>query len=266
MDKKQLKKIFIEIIIGLIGVLIGCVITHYFTLQEIDYEHSLTETDDLSAEDLLLKADNYYKLGEYVRVVEIYNNEKLQDCAFALNNLASLYVKGIGVAQDIGKAKELYYKAYKLDENYLGGYIAVNVIYPENLNEINTLIKQGLEENESGTVRFIKAILYSQYPGYGFDESTFVEQTNEWQIQVLQNDLSTSYEWEKDYVEENDFLEYIGKDFERKEQIGTFLSETEEVRPLYGTVTYKLYRVKEFTNATCLEGNMDFQALEEQAG
>lgn len=264
MDKKKLKKVFIQILINLIVLVIGCMITHYLTLKEIEYDHRLDQNEDLSVNDLLVRADNYYKLGEYIKTAEIYHNEDLEDCAFALNNLASLYANGMGVAQDIEKAKDLYYKAYSLDESFLGGYVAVNVIYPQSLNEINTLIKQGIEQNESGTVRFVKAMLYSRYPGYNYDETIFLEQDYEWQIQVLENDLDVSYEWVKDQVLENDFLEYVGEDFNRKEQIGTYVSEEDEVRPLYGTVTYKLYRIKEFTNKGSLEENLKFVELENQ--
>ena len=107
-------------------------------------------------------------------------------------------------------------------------------------------------------------MLYSRYPGYNYDETIFLEQDYEWQIQVLENDLDVSYEWVKDQVLENDFLEYVGEDFNRKEQIGTYVSEEDEVRPLYGTVTYKLYRIKEFTNKGSLEENLKFVELENQ--
>ena len=58
MDKKKLKKVFIQILINLIVLVIGCMITHYLTLKEIEYDHRLDQNEDLSVNDLLVRADN----------------------------------------------------------------------------------------------------------------------------------------------------------------------------------------------------------------
>lgn len=261
MSREKRNQILQEIGIGVIVAIITCVLTHYFTIREIKYQYEL-DIDNLDVDELLEKAQNYYELKDYLKVINIYNNEKLADNPIALYNLAYFYTEGIGVEQNIDKAEKLFYNAYVLDKKYIGGYIAIKAFYPESIGEINKLINQGIEENDYGTIRYINAVLYAQYPEKGYNEQTFLSMENERQCQVLENDIIVHNEWLREEPEENDFKKYI-KDFKRKEQIGTYESDSGEIRPLYGTVKYKLYQIGEFKNNSCFERNIQFVELDE---
>lgn len=254
-NTEVIKSLLINLVVALIAAACG----HFFTIREIEYEHQLN-TDNLSVEELLEKAENYYKFKDYLAVIKIYNNEKLGDNPIALYNLAYFYAKGIGVEQDIDKAKELYLRSYSVDSDYIGGYIAINILNPESIANVRSMITEGIQENDEYTIRYIKAVLYEQYPDELYTEKTYLEQNDSWRYQLLEKDLIGHYEWKKEKHEDTDFLRYV-TDWERKEKIGTYEKKTEKgsvICPLYGTVTYKLYEFKELKNANCFENNIKF--------
>lgn len=248
-----------HLVVNLIVAIIAAACGHFFTIQEINYEHQLN-MNSLSIEEMLEKAENYYKFNDYLKVIDIYKNKKLEDNPVALYNLAYFYARGIGIEQDIDKAKELYQRSYLVSEEYIGGYVAINILNPESIGNVMNLITEGIKNNDEYTIRYIKAVLYAQYPDETYDEKTYLEQNDEWRYQLLKKDLVGHYEWRKERIADTDFSRYL-KDWERKEQIGTYEKKTETgsmICPIYGTVIYKLYEFKEFKNSSCVQNNIRF--------
>lgn len=247
--KKKTKKVLITVLSNLIVAVVTVVLTHYFTLKEQSKDY-----DRMNVYELLYQAYINYNAGDYLESINIYQNKKLEKSPEALNNMAYLYSRGIAVTEDIEKAKELYRTAYELDDTYIGGIIALEVLYPTDIEETRKWIENGLRNGEEYTKRFIDIVLSYQYSEQEYDSAYFLEQSDEEQIAILKNALKIEYEWNKNDIESNYFYEYLpGQDFERKERIGSYEKDG-RYKPLYGTVTYKLYRKLNFINASCMEG------------
>lgn len=98
--------------------------------------NSLTKDTPINSdsEDLLIEAEKYYKMEEYSKVYKIYTLDSMQTNSIALTNLAYFYENGIFVSQDISLAKELYDKAYKLDnKDALENWVKFNIKYPDEM-------------------------------------------------------------------------------------------------------------------------------------
>lgn len=142
-----------EILIAIFTAIITCVLTHYFTIKAIDYEHSLEIVENnLSEEELLINAQKYYKIGEYIKAVNIYEMDKLEINPIALNNLGYMYEEGILFEKNLFKAKSYYEKAAQLG-NYqaMENWINFTICYPESYDELLNCLKYGYE-NESQVV------------------------------------------------------------------------------------------------------------------
>ncbi len=60
----------------------------------------------------LKKAERYYNLGDYEEAAKRYEELASNNIPEALNNLAYMHYRGLGVKQDIAKARDLYWDAY----------------------------------------------------------------------------------------------------------------------------------------------------------
>lgn len=248
------KAVIITLLSDLLVAVVTVGLTHYFTIREQSKDY-----EKMNTYELLYEAYLNYNNGDYLESMNIYQNTKLEKSPEALNNMAYLYSKGLVATQDIQKAKELYRKAYELDNTYIEGVIALEILYPTNIEETRQWIIEGLKSGNDYSERFIDLLLINQYPEQEYDSSYFLNQSKDVQIEILKDDLEIVYEWNKNDIEDNYFYEYLpGQDYKRKEQIGSY-KEDSTYKPLYGTVTYKLYRKRCFKNASGIEGAINWK-------
>ena len=248
-------------IVTIISAIISGYFTHVFDVQTLKAEHELYNEND-TVEELLLKAQNYYKMGRYDKAVEIYNMEKLEQTPLAMSNLAYFYVNGIYLSQDIDKAKELYKNAFFIDENYIDSYFKILLKYPDNWNEIVDIINQGLNLKCDSTYQFFSYITKCTTDNNPFIEE-YLKMDDHEKKEFLESNTELHYEWNRNHLNENAFLRYVeNADAERKEKVGTYISNG-EVKPLYGTVIYRLYAITEFKYTDRIS-NFEYIQISEQ--
>ena len=243
-----LKKNKDTLITGLIVAIVSVMLTHYFDEQLIKKEHELYDSND-TEEELLLKAQDYYKLGQYDKVVEVYRLEKLDHNPLAMNNLAYFYVEGIYLDKDISKAKELYKRAFKLDENYIEGYFMIVIDHPEKWSEVLDVMDQGARLECSSTLKFL-SYMYKDKAVENQRAYEYLKMERGEKEKFLLANTEKHFEWRKDKLEENDFIKKKKKMFYRKENVGTYIDSNGDVKPLYGTVIYTDYGFIEFVFAS----------------
>ena len=132
--KKDIKTVLLAIFSGTFT----AIITFFFTLKSIDYENSLEIINNNSSEiELLVEAQHYYDQEEYLKVLTIYNLEKLNQNPIALNNMAYMYEHGIYVKKDIENARKYYKMASTLGNSTAeNNWFLFNIAYPESYENL----------------------------------------------------------------------------------------------------------------------------------
>lgn len=93
---------------------------------------------------LMEEAIHAYDAEEYLRVIELYSNEKISNTPIVLTNLGFLYENGYGVTQDFNKAIEYYNRA--ISQDYEPAYehkLAMYIKYK--LQKIEEIICEGYD-------------------------------------------------------------------------------------------------------------------------
>lgn len=210
---------------------IGCFLTHYFTIKEIDYEKSIQiVSNNESEEELLRDAQNYYQIEEYSEVIHIYNMNKFETNPVALNNMAYMYENGISYGKNIEKARNLYYKASKLgNERCVDNYILFTIKYPVSYENLLAVLQDGIKQKSEVPILFIKSYFSNE--------------------NVTDQEIMSF--WELDFEQQKEILE-LQTDYKLKE-------ETEDIsEELIAEMVY--YEVKENMVIKNLEYNLDFGA------
>ena len=82
-----------------------------FTLVVAIVQHIDTK-EPLQTNIGMKKTEKYFNIGDYAEAAKRYNKYASKGVPEALNNLGYMHYKGLGVEQDIGKARDLYWEAY----------------------------------------------------------------------------------------------------------------------------------------------------------
>lgn len=189
-------------LISMISIAIAIFVPVWF----IKYYEFLPEDMNLTADEMLIKAEEYYKTEDYLKAIGIYNSDKLDTNAIALSNLGYFYEHGIGVNRDIQKAKENYQKAKQLgNEKALDNWISCILNYPESYDEILVCLKEGYDNNSQVAFEFIAKSMsagqmdLSEKREVKENVKSFFEFPEEQQKRVFED---TQYE---NYVRQEDF-------------------------------------------------------------
>lgn len=244
-DNEEKKKNFIlYLVFPLIVAVVSCSLTHFFDLRMSERTADISVLSDV---ELLLKGQSYFKIGDYGNAVKIYTSERLDTDPIAKTNLAYFYANGIYLDKDIAQAKELYKEAYILDNSMIDNYVAITICHPNNMSELEEIISDGVLNNSIVAKQFIFEICNEEK--YDIEEAVkkYIDMNPKSRQGYLASYMKKTYEWNTDYLEENDFVKYIeGADYSHKEKIGSFISKSNSVEPLFGTVIYKLYSITRF--------------------
>jgi|GEM_PF-2374777 len=190
---------------AIVATVIGVLLTHYFTLKEIDYEKSIEiVTYNESENELLIDAQKYYLTQEYSEVIHIYNMKKFATNPVALSNMAYMYENGISYGKNIEKARELYCKAAKLDDKRcVDNYILFTIKYPISYENLLEVLQEGIKQNSEVPIQFIKSY---------FNDENVTEQDvmNFWKLDFEQQKeilkLQTDYKLKDESEEISDEL------------------------------------------------------------
>lgn len=157
MKKKKMKKLLIKVTYLIGPIIISSIITHYYSIKEINYENSLQIIQLNETEyELLEKAEKYFKIDSYIETAHIYNLEKLNTNPIALNNIGYMYENGMLYETNIRKAREYYYKAAKLGNiEAIENYILFSLKYPISIDSTIDVIKFGYENNSYNIKNFL---------------------------------------------------------------------------------------------------------------
>lgn len=239
-----MKPVLLFLITAIISGFVGGLFAHQYDLRTMGIEPETYSESD-TVDELLLKAQDCYKSGNYAEAVEIYDMEKLRLNPLAMSNMAYFYANGIYLSQDIEKAKELYRNAYLIDESYIDGYLRIVLKHPSDWSELIDVLNQGLRLECDSAYLFL-----SSTDNLNTDINSLVEEYLSMDYKskrsVVEAKAEMHYEWNKEHLDENEFVRYVeDADYKRKEQIGTYISNG-ETKPLYGAVTYRLYEITEF--------------------
>lgn len=159
-------KLILSFIMSLGIAIIGCILTHYFTIKEIDYEQAYAVAEQNESEEALLqKAEKYYLINNYIETIHIYNMEKLNTNAIALSNLGYMYEHGLGYGKDIEKAREYYQKANCLgNKTAMENYVLFTIKYPISFDNLLRVLRGGFEEESEVAYNFIATYLDDPNP------------------------------------------------------------------------------------------------------
>lgn len=193
-ERKKLIKIMVALILAL--TVISGLFMRYYKFKP--------DTENLTTEEMLKKAEDYYKIGNYYNAIMLYTNKQLETNPIALSNLGYMYEHGYGVVRSIETAKNYYYKASMLDEkeNCFENYIISVIKYPKDYDEIIGALSLGMSLGSD----ICKEFILSVYPKW-------TKETDEERIELFMNlPLSDKIEffnyamYEKRISE----LEYVG--------------------------------------------------------
>lgn len=234
------------------------------------FDDSAKHIDD--EEQQLNIAEDYFKMGDTVTAMEIY--QKLETNPIALNNMAFFYATGkYGFEQNIDKAKELYEKAYRLDSKFTSQYVAINLLYPEDVEATIDLLELGCKSKDEVTASFLTKIIRKQYPDYEETASEFfLQQKEEWKINFMKQNIEYVQEWKFNTEklkkgEGNDFCRAIEL-YSRRERVGTYDTVKEEngkkyfvSLPVYGTVNYVLIQKGDYKYSDVFKESIAFEYI-----
>lgn len=141
---------------------------------------------------LMEEAIHAYDAEEYLRVIELYSNEKISNTPIVLTNLGFLYENGYGVTQDFSKAEEYYNKA--IAQGYEEAYNhKMTMYFTYCLSGIENVVYEGYERNSEVLADFITSF----YPSDSRDKFEILasfcnDYTSEEQIDFLNTNV---WEW-----------------------------------------------------------------------
>lgn len=142
---------------------------------------------------LMEEAIHAYNAEEYLRVIELYSNEKISNTPIVLTNIGYLYENGYGVTQDFSKAEEYYNKA--IAQGYEEAYThKMTMYFTYCLSGIENIIYEGYERNSEVLANFLSSF----YILDSLDKFEFLDifcnyYTSEEQLDFLYNNV---WEWE----------------------------------------------------------------------
>lgn len=173
--------------IPLLCIVVSTLLTHFFTLKEIDYEKTLQIIENNeSEEELLMEAQRYFLLEEYAEVIHIYNQDKMENNPTALSNLGYMYENGIVYGKDIEKAREYYEKSAALgNSNCMENYILFTIKYPKSYDNLLGVLQNGFEHNSNTVYEFIKSY-FSDVNATREDVKKFLDLDTDSKIEILQ--------------------------------------------------------------------------------
>lgn len=201
------------------------------------------EDNELSEEELLQKAQDYYATEEYIEAAYKYENEKLDTNPIALNNLAYLYENGLGIAKDLDRATDLYHKAAQLgDAQAKENYISFVLRYPKTYSQVLNALRMGFDMRDKGIVEWLaqcgsgesfSKISQEQYVDYA---DIFLGREEDEQEKILKKYLYTetilaeyyvgvsNSEFTELAISENDPQEVFTGYYENREEDGKIIS------------------------------------------
>ena len=193
--KKDIKTVLLAIFSGTFT----AIITFFFTLKSIDYENSLEIINNNSSEiELLVEAQHYYDQEEYLKVLTIYNLEKLNQNPIALNNMAYMYEHGIYVKKDIENARKYYKMASTLGNSTAeNNWFLFNIAYPESYENLLKILAQGYYSSNTVVEDFIKTYYCSEDKDNAliyFYSLPLIEQIEVLELQMYYQKISKSDE------------------------------------------------------------------------
>lgn len=195
----------------------------------------LPEDTNLTVENMLIKAEEYYKMEDYLNAINIYNNKELDTNAISLSNLGYFYEHGMGVNKNIQKAKENYQKAKQLgNEDALDNWVICILNYPESYDEVLKCLKEGYDNNSQVTFEFIsKSMSAGQINILNKNEvdmmtANFFKLSEDYQKQVLEGSQYEVYRREEEFSE-------IGRKI-----WGTYKARTEKFKEVIDLVSYEI--------------------------
>lgn len=194
----------------------------------------VSEDENLTMGDMLIKAEEYYKTNDYLNAINIYNSETMNTNAIALSNLGYFYEHGVGVNKDIQRAKENYQKAKQLgNEKALDNWIICILNYPKSYGEVLECLKEGYDNNSQTTFEFIGKSMFLEKIDISdrkkADENvkSFFECSEDRQMEILEG---TQYE---NYVRQEDFSGI-------ESEFCTYKSRTEILKEVVDVVPYEI--------------------------
>lgn len=123
-----------------------------------------------SKNELLQKADEYYKAKQYLQAANIYNLNELDTDSVALNNMAYFYEKGLGVSKDLSKACDLYERAKNLGNTTAAkNWIIFNIQNPRSYIELIETLEYGKQNGDENASEWISWFSKSTYPNDFFE-------------------------------------------------------------------------------------------------
>lgn len=258
--KKSSKDIHISglytIIATILGAILGGIITHYYSTN-----------DGLSDNQLLQKAEKFYKQEEYIQAIQIYEDERLKNNTIALNNLAYIYLYDMPEKYIIN-AKECFKRASEIDKEYLEEYIAITITHPQTYNEVFWLLKRGVDEENKNAERFIyaclenigkeKEISIKDFCALNYDEmkSILKAATEGTTIREIQGKVIDS-------KSTNDFFEIESSEPIKTEVGKVVYDDTLHVDKLYGNILFANIKKTSFKFNYIFAGAIEYIELDE---
>ncbi|XCP85276.1 SEL1-like repeat protein [Roseburia hominis] len=208
-NNKKLKEYLPTVLIEIIVVGISACLTHYFTLKEMQQDY-----DKMTTYELLYEAYLEHNAGNFGNCINIYKIEKVETNPEAINNMAYMYYKGLGIHADVEKARTLFKEAYETDSKYIDGIVGIEIICPKDITETNEWVNIALREKNEQVQRFVDVLLGEVYPDKSLNSQDYLKLSTKEQVELLESSLTTEYEWNKDTIEDTYFYSYVpGADY-----------------------------------------------------
>lgn len=111
-------------------------------------------------DELISKAEELYQTKDYIESVKTLEDKSLDTDPIALNNLAYMYERGLGVSKDLKRASELYEKAKNRGEGTAQkNWIVFSMQHPVSYDQIVETIKYGYEIGDEDCIRWIYLLM-----------------------------------------------------------------------------------------------------------
>ena len=113
-----------------------------------------------SRNELISKAEELYKTKDYIESVKVLEDKSLDTDPIALNNLACMYERGLGVSKDLNRASELYEKAKNRGgKTEQKNWIIFTMQHPVSYDQIVEALKYGYEIGDEDCKRWIYLLM-----------------------------------------------------------------------------------------------------------
>lgn len=223
--------------------LIACVVilVQFFTIPD--------ETKVMDNTNLKIKAQEYFGIEEYIKAVEIYQNDNLDTDVVALNNLAYIYENGLGVSKDYDVAESLYLKASKMDNvKAKKNYISFVLNHPRSYSQIIEALDLAYSISDEPVIKWM-AIGGSKKPLNEINESDYKRYAQEYLNNGFEDkkDFIKNYFYEEEIpieyysgISNSDFVSYVQTKKDKKLFVGAYKVVVENgeksYTPIYTTV------------------------------